>query len=367
MTQDEKIAMLSPYERAKLSLQKLDDSKYLENEELKNYYSELTGIIRTYLDEKVYDHALESTTDELMDRLKLLRDANKIDLKPEDIKNIETILKRADLVKFAKSKPDIALAEIDRKTIDIEIDQVKEALPEPTEEEKLRDQQYREEQERKKRRRKIIITSVVAAFVLIGSIIGLTAYYGFNTLKDNVLGHPSKELLEGEWIRSEYGAPGVTISTPRVLKRVAVELPPEVKEQFEMTSFAYGSLLEFFTVKVNTFNYLQEVEIDLEAAIEGTIKDFEDNGARNLIVKNDEFATPNGAEGVKTHGTGEFPIQGTDNYILANYTTLVFTAENVLQQIVIVHRNDDEYAKEMTERMINSLELKKEEKNEDKS
>ena len=64
-------------------------------------------------------------------------------------------MKRADLVKFAKSAPDIELAKIDRNTIDIEIDQVKEALPEPTEEEKLLDEQYREEQERKKKRKKI--------------------------------------------------------------------------------------------------------------------------------------------------------------------------------------------------------------------
>lgn len=368
LTQEEKIAMLSPYERAKLSLQKLDDANYLENEEIKNYYSELTSIIRTYLDAKVYDHALESTTDELMDRLRLLKDGNKIDLKPDDINNIETILKRADLVKFAKSRPDIALAEMDRETIDIEIDQVKEALPEPTEEEKLRNQRYREEQERKKRRRKVIITSSIVAFVVIGSIIGLTAYYGFNTLKDNVFGHPSKELLEGEWVRSDYGAPSVTITTPKVLKREAVQLPPEVQEQFEMTSFAYGSLLEFFSITVNTFNYKQDVKIDLENAVESTISDFEKQGAQNLVVQNDKFATPNGAEGLKTYGTGEFPIEGTDKFMLANYTILVFTAENVLQQVVLVHRNNDTYAKEMSDRMINSIELKKEDKNkEDKS
>jgi len=361
LSQEEKIAMLSPYERAKLSLQKLDDANYLEKEELKDYYSELTGIIRTYLDEKVYDHALESTTDELIDRLRLLKDGNRIHLKLEDINNIETILKRADLVKFAKSKPDIALAEIDRETIDIEIDQVKEALPEPTEEEKLRDQRYREEQDRKKRRRKIIITSVIAAFVIFGSLIGLSAYYGFNTIKDNVLGHPSKELLEGDWVRSEYGAPGVTITTPKVLKRAVVQLPPEAQEQFEMTAFGYGSLLEYFSIAVKTFNYKQDVEIDIEKAVDGAISDFEKQGAQNLVVQNDKFVTPNGAEGIKTYGTGEFPSEGIDKFMLANYTVLVFTAENVLQQVTIVHRNDDTYAKKMTDRMINSIELKDEE------
>ena len=109
---------------------------YLKNEEIKEYYSELTLIIRKYLDEKVYDHALESTTEELIGRLRLLKDGNQMDLSKEDtIKNIETILRRADLVKFAKSEPDPELAKLDRNTIDVEIDHVKEALPEPTEEE----------------------------------------------------------------------------------------------------------------------------------------------------------------------------------------------------------------------------------------
>ena len=76
----------------------------------------------------MYDRALESTTDELITRLNLLKDGNQIELSKEDIRNIETILKRADLVKFAKSAPDIELAKIDRNTIDIEIDHVKEAL-----------------------------------------------------------------------------------------------------------------------------------------------------------------------------------------------------------------------------------------------
>ena len=216
LTKEEKIALLPPYERAKLALQELDQSEFLKNEELKEYYSELTGIIRKYLDEKVYDRSLESTTEELISRLHLLKDGQQIDLSKEDIKSIEVILKRADLVKFAKSKPDIVLAELDRNTIDIEIDHVKEALPEPTEEEKLLNQKYKEEQERKKKRRKIIITVIAVVFLLFATLAGFIAKYGFNFVKDTVFGHESKELLEiKSWVTSEYGAPGITITTPK--------------------------------------------------------------------------------------------------------------------------------------------------------
>ena len=221
LSEDEKIALLPPYDRAKLALKKLEESDYLKQEALKDYYSELTLIIRKYLDEKVYDHSLESTTDELIDRLNLLKEGNQIDLSKESIKNIESILKRADLVKFAKSSPDVALAELDRTTIDSEIDQVKEALPEPTEEEKLLDEKYREELERKKKSKKVILTVVISVFLLSAIFTVFSLKYGFDYVKDTIIGHDSKELLETKnWVTSDYGAPPITITTPKVLRRI---------------------------------------------------------------------------------------------------------------------------------------------------
>ena len=58
-------------------------------------------------------------------KIHFFKDGNKIDLDKETIANIETIFRRADLVKFAKSKPDIELAKLDRNTIDLEIDHVR--------------------------------------------------------------------------------------------------------------------------------------------------------------------------------------------------------------------------------------------------
>ena len=117
LTEEEEIALLPPYDRAKLAIAKLEEQNYLAQEDLKGFYSELTFIIRKFLDDKVYDRSLESTTDELIERLQLLKDGNQFALKKDTISNIETILKRADLVKFAKSKPGIALAELDKQTI----------------------------------------------------------------------------------------------------------------------------------------------------------------------------------------------------------------------------------------------------------
>ncbi len=364
LTEAEEIALLPPYDRAKLALKKLDESHYLEHAELKSYYSELTGIIRKYLDEKVYDHSLESTTDELISRLQLLKQGNQIDLSKDTIKNIESILKRADLVKFAKSAPDIALAELDRNTIDAEIDHVKEVLPEASEEEKLLDEKYREELERKKKRKKIIITVVLSLFLIIAMFVGFSIKYGFNYVKDTIIGHESIELLKGDWVTSEYGVPPVTVSTPRVLKRMDPQIPKELLQQVDITMFGYGSLIDKFNIVVVTSkvkNLGKEDKIDIKQAIDGSLKTFEKAGAQNIITLNEKFETPNGAEGLKVYGTLDFPVQNSEKFEKGNYVILGFTAENVIQQIALRWREHDVYADEMVERILNSVELKKEE------
>lgn len=360
LSEEEQMALLPPYDRAKLALKKLDESHYLEHENLKDYYSDLTFIIRKYLDEKVYDRALESTTDELISRLTLLKEGNQVDISTEDIKNLESILKRADLVKFAKGTPDVELAKLDRNTIDIEIDHVKEALPEPTEEEKLLDIKYKEEQERKKKRKKVIITIVISLFLLIATFVGFGLNYGFSYVKDTIIGHESKELLEGDWVTSAYGFPPVTISTPKVLKRTDLPIPEEMKAQVSMTSFMYGTLLDVFSVGVTTSTYknMGENKIDLEKSSEGSIKSMEAMGAKDIVVLRDKFVTPNGAEGLKTSGTLKAPSLTSKELKEANYVLLQFTSNNVLQQIIITSPKDDTYADEMVERILNSVELK---------
>ncbi|WP_242157134.1 BatD family protein [Aestuariivivens sediminis] len=360
LTEDEKIAMLPPYDRAKLALKKLDESHYLEQSELKAYYSELTLIIRKYLDEKVYDHSLESTTDELIERLRLLKEGHQIDLSPNTIENIERILKRADLVKFAKSAPNTALAELDRNTIDAEIDHVKEVLPEPTEEEKLLDEKYREALEKRKKRRKIIITSAIGIVILMLTFTGFSLKYGFTYVKDTIIGHDSKELLEGDWVTSQYGFPPVTLSTPKVLRRFELPIPEDYKGSVNTTSFIYGTLMDEFSVAVNTTLYGQAPEggIDIEKSIEGSLKGLEAQGAKDIVTLSDKFVTPNGAEGIKTYGTFRFDGLKTGNHVEANYIFLHFTSENVLQQIMLTYPVNDVYADAIIDRILNSVELK---------
>ena len=367
LTEEEKIALLPPYDRAKLALKKLDESGYLEQDAYKDYYSELTLAIRKYLDEKVYDRALESTTDELISKLTLLREAHQIELSEASLRNLEGILKRADLVKFAKSAPDKEMAILDRKVVDEEIDHVKEALPEPTEEEKLLDEKYRLEEERKKRQYNIILTACVVFVLLVVTLATFSIKYGFGYTIDTIIRKETKLLLEEEWVKSDYGFPPITIETPKVLKRDSLSLPKDMVAKIKMSHFKY-ELDEKLLITTTTTQFLEDKnaaqekpEIDMEKAVEGSIKQLEARGARNILSTNKKFTTPNGAEGLETKGTLERPIkEGSESYVYGNFTILTFgSKENqVLQQIFITYLKDDVYLNQIHDRVINSIELK---------
>src|SRR5690606_19840504 len=61
----------TPIEKATIGLKKLEEKQLIEKGAIKDYYSELTDIARTYLEEAVKIPAMENTTAELIENLKL--------------------------------------------------------------------------------------------------------------------------------------------------------------------------------------------------------------------------------------------------------------------------------------------------------
>jgi hypothetical protein len=359
LTEEEKVALLPPYDRALLELKKLDNSKYLIKDEFKEYYSELTTIVRAYLEEDVHVSALESTTGQLIDKLELLSDSGELELDKDTIKQFKNILQTADLVKFAKSKPSSSVAEQDRKLVEQIVIKTHDALPEPTEEELLQQAEYLEELERKKQKKKLVIgIASLAALVIIGTTIA-GFKYGFGYLKDTVLGHPTKELLEGEWISSSYGYPPIVLETPKVLVRQEVKLPPEAKSTIqEIQAFGYRSSLGLFTVATTSITMNQEQEAAFDQTIEQIISGFEKQGAKNIITKQEEFTTISGVQGIKVFGSGKFKLPEEDELLKGKYTVLLFGGKGFQQYIILTWLEDDAYAQEIVDRILTTVEVK---------
>lgn len=350
---------LPPYEEAIFALKKLDSSELLKQNNSKAYYSQLTEIVKRYLDREVDDAALESTSDELISRLQLHKDAGHFDFDTETIRHLDQILKRADLVKFAKMQQEAGQATADRNTIEEIITETHEVIPEPSEEELLQNLEYLRAQKIKKRNKRILIGAISGVFFLLlaGGI--LTATYGWSYVKDTVIGHPTKELLEGRWVRSEYGVPAVIIETPKVLVRTAMNVSEE-GQQLTVSNelFQYGSLLDKFFIMVNVSTYREGVELNFDAISEGILSTLEQQGASNMIVKKETFSTEEGVDGEKIYGEFDFSSPPNKrNSKKMEYELLLFRKGQALQVVAIYYKKEDAYAAQVKERVVNSVEI----------
>lgn len=88
-----------PHIWARKELKKLEEEKLWQNDQVKQYYSRLTDILRMYLEYRYDWLALESTTEEIEAELP------RYNLKDKARESLLAILRAADLVKFAKMIP----------------------------------------------------------------------------------------------------------------------------------------------------------------------------------------------------------------------------------------------------------------------
>lgn len=370
---DAREEQLPPYEEAITALHTLDSSTYLKENKPKEYYSHLTEIVKRYLDREVDETALESTSDELIARLQLHKDSGNFEFSSETIRRLDAILKRADLVKFAKMYQAEGQASSDRKTIEEIINETKEVIPEPTEEELQENAEYQETQRKRRVRRKW----TYGALGLLGVILIAGAVYGgvkgFDDLKDAVIGNEIRDLAESRWIKSEYGDPAIIIETPEVLIRTDIEIPESESIRVANASvFTEGEITDPLYVWLNTTMLKQssqgqqkgQAQADLEALMDEALTNLEKRGAKNMLVKRESFETKKGITGLKAYG--KFNVQVSDKKVLketSNYELLLFAQKGGIQQVLVVYQEDDgRFAEDVKNRIINSVELEISEK-----
>jgi len=126
------VPAIPPFEEAIQKFHELDEKLLWQNNQVKEYYSELTEIIRGFIERELKVPALESTTDELIETLTDFTDSKSISTSKETIKKLRDLLREADFVKFAKSKPLSEQIESNRKEAEevvTELKPIKEEIP----------------------------------------------------------------------------------------------------------------------------------------------------------------------------------------------------------------------------------------------
>ena len=352
---------IPPFDRAIQELKALENELPQAQEEYKQYYSKLTDVVRRYLEEEADIDALESTSDELLDKLELRKDAGTLDLSLETLNNLKKVLQNADLVKFARSAPAIGIATTDRAMVEQVVIETKEALPAPTEEELAATVAFQRELERKRRKQKMQLIGISALGLIVSVAIITVAIYGFNPVKDTIFRYPTKVLLDVAWVKSQYGTPPVQINTPEVLVR-------DIEATSPVTIYASGNPFEgvytqlFFekrTPEKEKDKTEEEKEAAVRAIMDSAVARYEDMGATNLLVQNDTFSTVDGTETLRLFGSMDLQQEG-DEGVRCRFVSIIFPFEATTIEVKIVYAKDDRYGSTIEEKILASLEIIKE-------
>ena len=366
----EREQQIPPYEKAIDTLKKLDESQALERGEMKEYYSTLTLAVKRYIDEKIDERALESTTEELIQHLNELKANKSILVKHKVINDLQDILRRADLIKFAGGGMDKLTAKADRQLIEEDINSIKDSIPEPTEEELLKDEAYAEARKKKETRTKIIAGLVGVILVVVIANFAFFDNKGFEYVKDVVIHDTAEELLEKYWIESEYGNPPVYMITPEVLVRQEVDstnVPPmAISQLFKGNSgehFKLGRIEDDLNIDLFTFHNNSNVDLAIDFDDLGSVQAslLENKGAKNIIIKQEKFTTADGSEGAKIFGSFNIEDPVSKQIEMKSYVQLYFASEQGSNVSIFVSTTDeDEGFEEITNRIINSIEFNRE-------
>lgn len=356
---------LPPFEKAILGLKNLQNSKYLIESKHKEYYSELTDIVREYLEDEVRILAKESTTDELLGKIELLQESGKLSLSSETITNLRSVLQTADLVKFAKNKPDDNTAENHRVVIEDVVKKTKAAIPEPTLEEKLQNQEFLKEMELQKRQRqKRMLRWAIGLFSLL-VLGGTVTYLGYNSFKDTLLSDQTTQLLKGRWVTSAYGYPQTQITTPEVLKRQKMYQISGFEQMISQQHvFDFGAINSNLYIMTSVIVFRSDAQgqeqttLNPEKVNNIVLSQLEKAGGQNITTLSEEYTTTQGVKGLKLFGKMTIKDR-RGNPFTASYELYSFTENGALQQLLITYKESDKSALEIAQKVVYSIDFKR--------
>ena len=126
----------------------------------------------------------------------------------------------------------------------------------------------------------------------------------------------------------------------------------------EISNFSYGQKQDPLYIVLTTTKFKQPQEIDLDISLEAALADLEKGGAKNMLVKREEFETGKGITGMRAYG--EFNLQVSEKKVQeasSQYELLLFAHQDGLQQVLIVHQDDSRFSSGIKKRILDSIEL----------
>ena len=131
--------LLPPHVRAMKSLDKIKAEKIWQQDRHKEFYTQITDVLRRYIHERYGINSLEMTSNEILSIIRAKSEEDSV------YNNLKQVLLVADLVKFAKYKPYIDENDLSLMNSYFFVNQTKEDDPLPDKEEEDEGKQTQDE------------------------------------------------------------------------------------------------------------------------------------------------------------------------------------------------------------------------------
>ncbi|MBL4745434.1 MAG: hypothetical protein JKY08_03620 [Flavobacteriaceae bacterium] len=332
-------------------LKELDAKDLLKQHKIKRYYSELTDIVRTYLEKDVHIPALELTTDELVETITDFNESSDLGISKETIQQLKGVLQTADLVKFAKSAPEMGFIHADRKVIETVLVDTKKAVEKT--EVVSENQQLIAAQEVAEKRSNFALISliIVGGLLVVGLFIG--GYAGYQYLQNDGHVKTTTELNTKQWHTSTYGYPTVTISTPEMLRATTIQVPEQMEHIIrDMTVYVHGDLKANFYVAVQSTSFIKPVnDFNLDNSVAMAFAQLRGATGYEFYEVSQEAIQNNGVAGRKA--IGYYKINSMEHKV----TLVIYRTPKGLRQVIISQLKGDENANAITQRIVTSIKI----------
>jgi hypothetical protein len=354
---------IPPYQEAVEKFSSLDEKELWQNNKTKEYYSELTEIVRTYIGREVNVNTLEATTEELIFMVSKRNKANGIGIPKEAIQKLEAFLKHADFVKFAKLKPPAEEIRGDRSAAGSFVESVQPIFKQYKQANLLADDDlslYLKAEAAlsvsEKRKRTLMYTGM---FIVIISVLVTSSLFLSNLSNEIKAKLPAFEMPTIEssnWETQSFGNPALTFDAPFNIALQTNEVPSQAQAVLsELGVYVYNKPEVGIQIGVTTLTYAGAVTADTEQIAQSSIQNMQRiPNMEDFEYERKPTQLDDGLSG--TYLTGAYSENGIEKV----FNILAFARNSKVWQLITVCNKSDDETQTMLETMIGSINIEKE-------
>lgn len=356
--------VIAPYQEAIQKFTQLDEKELWQNNQIKEYYVELTEIIRTYLGREVNVHTLEATTDEMIQLITTQNKSKNIGISKESIQQLESFLKHADFVKFAKLRPAEGEIMNDRNIASSLIEKVQPILEKYNEEQKEIQQALQKEQKtetkfsiKKLSKRSIIFISIITVLLIMIGIFATQIIKNSNAVKKSIAPRvENSEVASDGWKTQSFGSPALKLSAPFTIPLKSNSIPAQASSMIsDLEIFDFEDKEKGYSISLSIVEYTSQVNPDLEQVLQSSLQSME----KAKAMENLEFERQPASFGEEILGTYLLGKATVDN-INVEFKIIGLIKGNKIWQVISIVNLEDNETKVLIDTVIESINIEKE-------